>query len=334
MDVRKMNVRPYELMCLICRYGRQSEDLYYFDKKLDMLQKVIQKDRYMPFMLRCNVESTFRFQNPGHRHDTPEGKLFNISRDLNIIQRLGLLPGSIIPAIDIIELFINSIGNTDSICSFGNDAVSCGSCKFAKSGNYERGIKTVCTSLIKLRPENELSVCKKNTSRKLYNKKCLNIRPHHLLCLACTAGDKKNEEFKYYKENHLFEIIEICRNNPNILIKLSHGPDMICAPCSGYSPHNGLCAKSFGIGLRDQKKDIDVLHAAGLNYGDIIPAYKLFNLLFARIFSTVQICGFSKPVKTGPAWRICGGENNLDGNPEYKKARNLGLMIPGVNPAP
>jgi len=297
-----------------------------------MLQKAIKKDPYTPLMLRCNVESTFRFQNPGHRHDTPEGKLFNICRDLSIIQKLGLLPGSIMPAIDLIRRFsIDGINNTDGICSSGNGTASCKSCKFVKSGNYERGIKTACDSLIQSRPENELSACKKNTSKKLCNKKCLHIRPHHLLCLACTAGDKKTEDFTYVKGTNIFEVVELCRNNPEILIKLNQGPDMICAPCPGYSPDTGLCAKSFCIGLRDQKKDIDVLHAIGLNYGDMLPAYKLFNLIFAKISSTVQICGFGNAVKTGPAWRVCSGENNLDGSPEFKKARKTGLMIPGVN---
>jgi hypothetical protein len=327
-----INVRPYQMMCLICRLGKQNGDAYYFERKLDILQNAIKQDRDVPISLRLNVESTFRFQNPGHRYDTPEGKLFNISRDLNIIQRLGLLPGTIIPASDLIRVFSDNIVSTDGICSLANGTVNCKACKFAKAGNYERVINTCYDSLIQARSEEELSVCKKITAEKLYKKKRLDIRPHHLMCLACHAGDKKTEDVKYLTEDHLFEVIEICRNNPEIPIRLIQGPCMICAPCPGYFPDNGFCSKSFGIGLRDQKKDIDLLLALDLNYGDTLPAYKLFDRLFEEISSTAQICGFQNTIKTGPAWRVCGGENNPDGCLEFKKARKTGLMIPGVKP--
>jgi hypothetical protein len=58
----------------------------------------------------------------------------------------------------------------------------------------------------------------------------------------------------------------------------------------------------------------------------------LFDLLFEKISSTTQICGFGNAVKTGPAWSVCGGENNPDGNLQFKKARKTGLLIPGVMP--
>lgn len=333
MNFKKvMNVRPYQVMCLICRLGRQNGEAYYFEKRLNTLHDAIKKKHDLPLHIRCNVESTFKFQNPGHRYDTPEGSLFNIRRDLNILQKLGLLPGSIIPASDLIKRFArDGIGGTSGICDSTNGTAGC---KFAGLGNYERGVKICCASLIQPRSEAELAECKKTTAKKLFHKKQLNIRPHHLMCIACVAGDKKTEDFNYLKDDHLFEVLEICRKNPGIPIKLIPGPCMICPPCPGYYPATGLCSQNFGMGLRDQKKDIDLLSALGLNYGDVLPAYELFDLLFEKISSTTQICGFGNAVKTGPAWSICGGENNPDGNPEFRKARKTGLMIPLVKTRP
>ncbi|OGV51532.1 MAG: hypothetical protein A2017_01815 [Lentisphaerae bacterium GWF2_44_16] len=322
------DARPYQIMCLICRLGRRGRAAYYFEGRLDGIQRKIRQNRDCPVCLRCNVESTFKFQNPGHKYDTPEGKLFNIRRDLTILQKLGLLPGSIIPAADLIKRFVrDGISSTDGVCGFGNNAIGC---KFAKSGNYERGIKICYDSLIQIRSEDELAECKTHTAKKLYSRKRLDIRPHHLMCIGCVAGDKKTEDFKYLKEDHLFEVLEICRNNPETPIKLISGPCMICAPCPGYFPDTGFCSQNFCMGLRDQKKDIDVLVSLGLNYGDVLPAYKLFDLLFEKISSTAQICGFGNAIKTGPAWSICGGENKLDGSLEFKKARKAGLGIKGV----
>jgi hypothetical protein len=159
-----IDARPYQIMCLICRLGRQTREQYYFEEKLNRIEKQIRQLKDCPVCLRCNVESTFRFQNPGHRHDTPEGKQFNIRRDLNIIQKLGLLPGSMIPASDLLKRFVrDGISSTANICGFHGGI----SCKFAASGNYERGIAACYDLLIQTRSKEELSRCKHDTAKKI-----------------------------------------------------------------------------------------------------------------------------------------------------------------------
>ena len=97
---------------------------------------------------------------------------------------------------------------------------------------------------------------------------------------------------------------------------------MICAPCSHYDPATNLCLGSLGMGLKDQKKDLDVLQRLGLKYGDTIPAGKLYDLLFERIERAEEICGYIDGIVRAPEWKICNSIGN------YAKGRKEGLGIP------
>ena len=72
------------------------------------------------------------------------------------------------------------------------------------------------------------------------------------------------------------------------------------------------------MALRDQKKDLDVLQKLGLKYGDTLPARKLYELLFKRIPSTRDICGYGDGKKRATEWSICGDPK---GKEAYRKAR-------------
>jgi hypothetical protein len=78
------------------------------------------------------------------------------------------------------------------------------------------------------------------------------------------------------------------------------------------------------MGLRDQKKDLDVLQKLGLTYGDTLPARKLYKLLYERISSTRDICGYGDGEERAPEWRVCG---DPEGNETYRKARAATLGI-------
>jgi len=79
----------------------------------------------------------------------------------------------------------------------------------------------------------------------------------------------------------------------------------------------------------DQKKDLDVLQKLGLEYGDLeygdtLPARKLYELLYERIPSTRDVCGYGDGQERAFEWRICG---DPEGQESYRKARaaKLGL---------
>ncbi len=101
-----LSIRPYQLMCIVCKIGEGfTSDLK--DKRLNEILKKVRENPDMPVTLRCNVEGIYRYQNPGKDEDTPEGKLFNIKRDLDILQKLGLVPGSTRPARDLFHCLLN-----------------------------------------------------------------------------------------------------------------------------------------------------------------------------------------------------------------------------------
>ncbi len=157
----------------------------------------------------------------------------------------------------------------------------------------------------------------------MYNTEKLLIRPHHLLCMTCFYGGR--EKIVPIKEDNLFEAIDIIQKNPNIPITLKQGCCMICPPCASYDPETDCCTGANGMGLRDQKKDLDVLQKLNLKYGDTIPARKLFNLIFEKIHSTKEICGWGDGIVRAPEWSICGGEKSGSEDENYKKGRKASL---------
>jgi hypothetical protein len=126
------------------------------------------------------------------------------------------------------------------------------------------------------------------------------------------------------KEDNLFEAIDAIHKNPNIPITLVPGCCMICPPCSHYDPETNLCLGGRSMALRDQKKDLDVLQKLGLKYGDTLPARQLYELLYERIPSTRDICGWGDGEVRAREWSICG---DPQGKETYRKARAAKLGI-------
>jgi hypothetical protein len=316
-------------MCLICRLGRQKNEPYYFEDKLDAIKTAIAKNRDCVIKLRCNVESTFCFQNPGDSLDTPEAKSFNLRRDLTVLQRLGLMPGAEIPASDLIRFITrNGILTCSDICAFpAVTAPEWKGCRYGTSGNYERGVNVALAELIPARTLAERECCKQETAAAMYKRKLIKISPHHLLCMACFVGKSKADEYSPILEDNLYEAIETCRQHPDTIIELIPGTCMICPPCNGYYPDTGFCSMGFAMGLRSQKKDLDTLQFIGLDYGVKMRADKLFKLLFERIKDKKDICGFNTNIQTHAAWSICPGLIGEDGFQNYRDAseNNLGM---------
>jgi hypothetical protein len=126
------------------------------------------------------------------------------------------------------------------------------------------------------------------------------------------------------KEDNLFEAIDAIHKNPDIPVTLIPGCCMICPPCSHYDPETNLCLGGRSMALRDQKKDLDVLQKLGLKYGDTLPARQLYELLYERIPSTRDICGWGDGEVRAREWSICG---DPQGKETYRKARAAKLGI-------
>ncbi len=325
-DFKVLSARPYQLMCLICR-GADPGPEKIRDKKLRALRAAVRQRPGLPLMLRCNVDSLYRYQNPGRRDDTPGGRLFNDKRDLDIIQKMGLLPGVIRPAREIFMRLFEHIPTARGICGYA--AAGAGTwrgCPRANSGWYEKGHAAGLASILSGRSREELAAAKKKSTRAMYGARQLWIRPHHLMCMTCFHAGRKC--LAPIVADNLFEAVDIIQKNPDIPVKLIAGCCMVCPSCAGYDPRTRLCVAGVGMGLRDQKKDLDLLQVLGLKFGDVLPARRLYRLLYRRIHSTRQICGYNDGLVRGPEWTICGGP---DGNPNYAKGRQAGLGIRGLN---
>jgi len=62
----------------------------------------------------------------------------------------------------------------------------------------------------------------------------------------------------------------------------------------------------------------------GLKYGDVLPARRLYELVFERIPSTKLVCSWIDGEVRGTEWSICSG---AEGSERYLKAREANLGI-------
>ena len=317
-----LSVRPYQLMCVVCRIGAGcTGDLG--DPRLTAILEAVRQDPKLPLSLRCNVDTVYRYQNPGHAEDTAEGELFNAKRDLDIVQKLGLVPGDTRPAIDMFERVLAQIPQSRGICGYEtHTSDTWRGCSQAGSGNYEKGRELGINALIPPRDPQEKAQYKQSSAAAIYQAPALQIRPHHLLCMSCFHGGK--DTLAPIEEDNLFEAINAIQKQPDIPVTLIAGVCMICPPCGKYDPVHKLCVGGRSMALRDQKKDLDVLQKLGLKYGDTLPARTLYQLVFERILSTRDICGYGDGETRATEWSICGSAENDD---PYQKARATQLGI-------
>jgi len=249
--------------------------------------------------------SVYRYQNPGTEDDTTEGELFNVFRDLTILQKLGLVPGSMRPAHEFFLRIIENIPSTSGICGFAMDnSETWQGCPLSKSNYYENGIKQGIELLYRGRSDEETQQAKEISSKLIAETPCLKMRPHHLLCFTNFFSHHGTNEWKPVIDNHL-EIWQRILKEPDVPIELISGPCMICPACPLYDAENNLCVGKIGIGLRDEKKDLNVLQMTDLKYGDIMPAKDLLMHVYSKITDTVDACGWHDGVKRSPEWSVC-----------------------------
>jgi hypothetical protein len=325
-EIGSMDVRPYQLVHMVSKIGEGcTSDLG--DPRLNEILVAVRECPFLPLTLRCNVTSTYGYQNPGRDQDTPEGDLFNVRRDLKILQRMGLVPGATRPALDLFELLFRKVETDRDICWFPEVTSDTWRGEPRECCHYEAGRALGLSAIIPGRDDAEMAQVKRTSVARMYEAQILEIRPHHAMCMTCFLGGR--EELAPIDEDNLFEAIDIIQKNPQIPIRLICGPCMICPPCPHYHPRSGLCVGGHSMSLRDELKDLDVLQKLGLKYGDVLPAAEYFSRLYTQIASTQQICGHGDGIERSPEWRVCGGQG---GDLRYVKGRGAGLGF--LDPSP
>jgi len=325
-DYETLDVRPYQIMCIICRTGSEGGDPYYFEERLDEILEAARTNLIAPVRLRCYSDSDFAYQNPGREYDTPEGDLFNERRDLEILRLLGLAPGDARPAAELFDRYYRFIPACHGVCGYGEVTSSAWQgCRLADSGAYERGVAKGLAGTIPPRDPHEKARVKEESVRALYEADCLRIRPHHLLCITDFHGGR--DDVAAEDEENLFEVIDICRKNPDMPIELVAGPCDVCPPCKSYRPEHNQCVKRQGAGLRDELRDLITLQILGMEYGAILPAREMFQRLYDRMETTIPPCAYGDGIERAPEWAVCGGG---EGSAAYVRGRAVAIGIPGV----
>lgn len=307
-----LTIRPHQLMCLVCGATEKRE-----------LLARLRQDPAQPLRLVCAADSVYASASSGESTRSEE------KRDLDILQRLGLVPGDTRPAVDLLERLFERIPEAAPICTGKPGSRVWHDCPHAHSGAYEAGIARGIAALLPLRSAEEKAQAKRDSVAALRTAAELAIRPHHLLCLTCFHRGRESDAITPIQEDNLAEVIEAMQAQPGIPVRLVRGCCMVCPPCSRFEPHTNRCLGGNSMALRDQKKDLDVLHALDLDFDAVLPARELLRRLYQAIPSTTAICGYGDGIARSPEWGVCGGP---DGNPGYPLGRAQGLGVPGAAP--
>jgi len=318
-------LRPYQVMCLICYGGRGSSGK--MPPEIKKISNCIRRNPDQPFTLACNAGDVYSYQNPGVGDDTPEGRDYNLKRDLDILQKLDLPPGATLPARALLNSFFKMIKTPVGIC--GYDRVSSRhwrGCSRTRSGSYEQAVIQGLTVLIPPRTACLMETEKRKSVQDMYRKKALAIRPHVIMC---AVGHYGKGDAVGNKEHNAMEFIDIIRKKPDIPVQLKRGADwMVCAPCPYRVVDMNACINVNGSGgLNNEWRDLRVLQKIGLQYGAILPARRLMNLILNLIPSTDDICRKHNPTHSA-WWDPCSEREEQD----YRTgramlARELGIRL-------
>ncbi len=318
-------MRPYQLMHIVARIGAgrgisSTDDLGH--ARLSEILAAVRRAPNTPVTLICNTSSPYYYQNPGPGEDTSDGRLFNLRRDLKILQMLGLVPGDTRPALELFTRLFENVPTARDILWFDEQTSSAWKGEPRESCRYDEGHRMGLQAVIPGRPVEEKKAAKQESVEALRKAGVLGIRPHHLMCMACYY--RGPDDLSPIAEDNIFEVIDLMQKNPQVAVELVEGPCMVCPPCHAYDPELNKCIGDVGIGLRDELKDLYVLQRLGLSYGDVRPAEQLYQALFDRISATPEICGFGQTGFKAREWRPCGGDG---GKVSYVASRLSGMGI-------
>jgi hypothetical protein len=314
-----ITVRAHHLLGTVCVLGGADCPLLERGRAHEVLDRV-KRDPTVTIRLTSNADEAPHYTSLGsedYARMDPEDVL-NRKRDLDVLQRLGLVPGAIRRARYLYELLFEKITTPDGICAY--DTPGWEGCALARSGAYQAVRDRGWQAVVYRRSDEEMREYREGNVERIQDYDRLYIRPHHLMCLACWyAGGQGNTP---RPNDTLYEILQRIRGEPEVLITLVEGCCMACDGCDGFHPETGRCVHSGGL-IRDYKKDLDVFQRLGLMPGATMKARDLFKLLFERVRSTRDVCAYGDGVVTSQEWRICG---DADGQPGYELTRQTGIF--------
>lgn len=278
----------------------------------------------MPITLRCNALDVYAYQDPGSADDMAGGPELNRQRDLDILCRLDLAPGSTLPARTLLYRVLRAVPTVHGVCGGGPAASAAWQgCSRACEGSYEAGIKAGIEALIPPRDPEEMQREKRASVAAMEQGGELRVRPHVAMCAICHYGNSAGASAPLAADN-IVEFIRILRERPQTPVTMAQGADwMVCAPCGRRVAALNACVNVFGSGgLSNEKRDLDLLRTLGLTYGSSLPGRDFLRLLLNRVATTQDICRRDNP-DLSVWWDGCGNANRSAGNPGYAKGREM-----------
>jgi hypothetical protein len=316
-----LSVRPYQLLCIVCSLGEDPPGPT--NKVLKNILQTVRAHPDIPTTLRCNAGDVYAYHDAGVSEDTPEGKDYNIKRDLDILQALDMAPGTALPARVLCARLLKRVATVSGICAYETViSEAWKGCPKAASGHYEKGLAKGLDAIILPRREEDLAQEKTASMKALCSAKEVKVRPHILLCAICQYAGGVRPPFK---PDNLPEMLDIILNkNPDLLITLVRGADwMMCAPCPSRNVELNacFCGQNKSGGLYNELKDVNVLQRLGLTFGTTMKAGELYKLIFEKIPTVAGVCALNnRDLPSYSVWRDSCGDKKPPG--AYEKGRD------------
>jgi len=318
LDSPIISLQARQLLGLICRKGGADCPLL-LPEDAKRISAQLRSDPTVTLQLLSSAEGLSHYTEFGEKGCSTEAtcSAHDRKRDLDVLQRLGLVPGDTRRARYLIELLFERIPTPDGICAFATEKWQ--GCPLARSGAYESVKKEGWQAVVYARSEEEMALYRKRNVEAIETSPRLYIRPHHLMCFCCWFAGGEGQGLR--PNDTLSEIFQRIRQEPDVPVVLVEGSCMACECCDGFHPETGRCVHPGGL-IRDFKKDLDCFQRLGLLPGAVLPAQELLSLLFERIPSTRLICAYGDGIVRSQEWAIC---SSPEGNPGYEKTRAVFL---------
>ncbi len=314
-DPPEIEIPARQLLGAVCVIG--GADCPLFQSKADAVAIIdhIRRDPTVTIRLASDADRIPHYQTLAEEDYVAldRNAVFDRKRDLDVLQRLGLIPGDTRRARYLYELLFERVETASFMCAY--DTPGWEGCPSARSGIYESVRNRGWSALVYTRSDDERAKSREESARRIRTEPVLRVRPHHLMCMSCWYGATDG---RTARTNDTLDVVwERISNDPDVEIMLVEGNCEACHCCDGFHPESTRCVHACGL-IRDYKKDLDVFQKLGLMPGDRMNARELLTLLYERVPSTREICGYGDGIVTSREWEICGGST---GNRGYEKAR-------------
>jgi len=303
-------VHPHQLLCLYC--ALEEPEKVPNKTAVAELAEAIRRDPGLPLALCCHSDDSFAFQSPEDEPDDPQAACFAQKQDMEILFRMDLAPGAVLPARIAVARARKAVSSVSGICGYGEaTGPAWQGCPLAGTGIYERARETMLEKIFPARERAEMEKDKADSLKAMFGDGPIRTRPHILLCAVAQYGRGIRPPFD---EDNLPELLQHILKHPEAPIELVGGADaMMCAPCGARCPGRGTCMGPGFVhsgGLFNELKDLRILQILGLTFGGIVQARELFARIFSRIPTTVGSCALERPGSELSVWWDpcpCGG---------------------------